>query len=113
MGRPQTSNRGRDMEMTNNHEQPGKHNQKPVNEMGDTLPDRAWRRTIIAGKGAQGEALLYNGERPIDCFAKPRCEAAGATIPAQLTTMREGARTDLEPSAALREVSQEDAAKLC
>jgi len=36
-----------------------------------------------------------------------------AAIAAQLTTMRQGARTDLEPSAALREVSQEDAAKLC
>src|SRR5436190_9141800 len=36
-----------------------------------------------------------------------------AAIAAQLTTMRQGARTDLEPSAALREVSQEDAAMLC
>src|SRR5438105_3839046 len=36
-----------------------------------------------------------------------------AAIAAQLTTMRQGARTDLQPSAALREVSQEDAAKLC
>ena len=29
---------------------------------------------------AQGEVLLYNGERAIDCFAKPRCEAAGADL---------------------------------
>ena len=36
-----------------------------------------------------------------------------AAIAAQLTTMRQGARTDLEPSAALREVSQEDAAMWC
>jgi hypothetical protein len=29
---------------------------------------------------AQGEVVLYNGERAIDCFAKPRCEAAGADL---------------------------------
>jgi AAA domain len=29
---------------------------------------------------AQGQAALYNGERAIDCFAKPRCEAAGADL---------------------------------
>src|SRR5204863_8745553 len=41
------------------------------------------------------------------------CPGQRAAIAAQLPTIREGARTDLEPSAALREVSQEDAAKLC
>ena len=67
--------------MTNNHEQPA-----------STIKNRSMRWaipylialgdvTIIAGKGAQGEALLYNGERPIDCFAKPRCGAAGARYP--------------------------------
>jgi hypothetical protein len=29
---------------------------------------------------AQGAVLIYNGERAIDCFAKPRCEAAGADL---------------------------------
>ena len=36
-----------------------------------------------------------------------------AAIAAELATMRQGARTDLEPSAALRKVSQPDAARLC
>jgi putative DNA primase/helicase len=29
---------------------------------------------------ARGAVLLYNGERAIDCFAKPRCQAAGADL---------------------------------
>ena len=36
-----------------------------------------------------------------------------AAIAAQLATMPQGARTDLEPSAALRNVSQSEAARLC
>jgi hypothetical protein len=36
-----------------------------------------------------------------------------AAIAAQLATMPQGARTDLEPSAALRKVSQPNAARLC
>jgi AAA domain len=35
---------------------------------------------LLVEAQAQGEVLIYNGERAIDCFAKPRCEAAGADL---------------------------------
>ena len=35
---------------------------------------------LFVEPAAQGAVLIHNGERAIDCFAKPRCEAAGADL---------------------------------
>lgn len=35
---------------------------------------------VFVEASAKGSVVLYNGERAIDCFAKPRCEAAGADL---------------------------------
>ena len=35
---------------------------------------------LFVNPEAQGAVLIHNGERFIECFAKPRCEAAGADL---------------------------------
>ena len=84
----------------------------------DEILDGRNRYRACLEAGVEPKFEIYAGEDPLglvislNLHRRHLSESQRAMVAARISTMRQGERTDLEPSANLRKVSQADAAQL-